>query len=373
MKKTWSLAASSALLALTLAACGDTEKDTAKQETTNEDTTFEAYSFTDMDGHEVSIDEPIEDVYIVNMTPLPAVYAAYKGSAEGLVSVPADSLSIIEGTPFENVYPDLMEVPTNTEVNVEEILAADPDVVFYTGGNEEVYETLTNAGLTAVAFSTAMTQDANAIENANEWVEQLETVFNEEGNSQTVLDYNEEAIAYVAEKTATIANEDKESAVIIFALADGTMSVAGGGHYSDFWLTTSGAINAAAELDKIQPIDIEQLMEWNPDKIFLTNFNAALPADLYDNTISGFDFSKLQAVQNEQVYKIPLGSYRWYAPSNESALMLKWMASINQPELFADLDMSKEIASFYKEIYNYELSDADVSSMLNPQGKAVAK
>lgn len=370
MMKKWAFAISSAVLALTLAACGD---DKVTEKNTTKDTAFEAYSFTDMDGHKVTIDEPIEDVYIVNMLPLPAVYAAYKGSAEGLVSVPADSLSLVDGTAFENVYPDLMNVPTNAELNVEEILAADPDVVFYTGGNEEVYNTLTNAGLTAVAFSTAMTQDANAITNVDAWIEQLADVFNEEGNSAKLLDYNAEAFTSITEKTATIAEEDKESAVVIFALADGSMSVAGGGHYSDFWITSSGAINAAAELDKIQPVDIEQLMEWNPDKIFLTNFNAALPADLYENKISGFDFSKLTAVQEKQVYKIPLGSYRWYAPSNESALMLKWMASVNQPEVFADLDMKNEISTFYNDFYNYELSDAELNSMLNPQGQVMAK
>lgn len=370
MKKKWSLVVGTAVLALALAACGNTED---KKENTAKEEAFESYSFTDMDGHKVTIDEKIEDVYIVNMTPLPAVYAAYKGSAEGLVSVPADSLNIVKDTSFENVYPDLMEVPTNSELNVEEILAVDPDVVFYTGGNEEAYKTLTDAGLTAVAFSTAMTQDANAIENTDEWVEQLAKVFNEEENSEKLLTYNEEAYKEITDKTATIAKEDKESAVIIFALADGTFTVAGGGHYSDFWLTSSGAINAAAELDKIQPVDIEQLMEWNPDKIFLTNFNAALPTDLYDNKIDGIDFSKLDAVQNKEVYKIPLGSYRWYAPSNESALMLKWMASVNQPKVFGDLDMSKEITSFYKEIYNYDLTTEEVDSMLNPQGKAVSK
>ena len=361
----WSILACTAALALGLAACGDSEKNSE----TN-DTAFTPYTFTDMDGHKVTIKEKVEDVYIVNMTPLPAVYAAYKGSAEGLVSVPADSLSIVEGTAFENVYPDLMEVPTNAELNIEEIVAADPDVVFYTGGNDEVYKTLKNAGLTAVAFSTAMTQDSNAITNANEWMEQLATVFNEDGNAQKVLDYNKEAYDFIVEKTATVAEEDKESAIVIFALADGTLTVAGGGHYSDFWLTNSGAINAAAKLDKIQPVSMEQLLKWNPDKIFITNFNDKLPEDLYNNTISGFDFSALDAVKNKQVYKIPLGSYRWYAPSNESALMLKWMASVNQPELFADMDIAEEISTFYKDVYNYELSDAELDSMLNPKGKA---
>lgn len=58
-------------------------------------------------------------------------------------------------------------------------------------------------------------------------------------------------------------------------------------------------------------------MAWDPDIIYLTTFSPAMPEDLYNNTIEGFDFSQLSAVKNQQVYKVPLGSYRWYAPSCE--------------------------------------------------------
>ena len=127
-------------------------------------------------------------------------------------------------------------------------------------------------------------------------------------------------------KSAVGKEEEKPSVMIIFQLGDNNLKVAGSGHYSEFWINNTGAVNAAGELQKLQPVDIEQVMAWDPDIIYLTTFSPAMPEDMYNNTYEGFDFSLLSAVKNHQVYKIPLGSYRWYAPSCECSLMLKWMA-----------------------------------------------
>ena len=113
-------------------------------------------------------------------------------------------------------------------------------------------------------------------------------------------------------------------------------------------------------------MDIEQLMAWDPDIIYLTTFSPAMPEDLYSNTIEGFDFSQLSAVKNRQVYKIPLGSYRWYAPSCECSLMLRWMAGIHQPELFTDTDMAAEVSAFMTAFYGHTPTEAQVNVLLNP-------
>ena len=154
--------------------------------------------------------------------------------------------------------------------------------------------------------------------------------------------------------------------MIIFQLGDNNLKVAGSGHYSEFWINNTGAVNAAGELQKLQPVDIEQVMAWDPDIIYLTTFSPAMPEDMYNNTYEGFDFSLLSAVKNHQVYKIPLGSYRWYAPSCECSLMLKWMASINHPELFADMDMTEEVKAFIDQFYGVVPTNEQVAVLLNP-------
>jgi iron complex transport system substrate-binding protein len=111
---------------------------------------------------------------------------------------------------------------------------------------------------------------------------------------------------------------------------------------------------------------MEQLQKWNPQVIYITNFNKAMPDDLYNNTFTGFDWSEIEAVKNGRVYKIPLGSYRWYAPSNEAALMLQWMYKRNQPERAAGLDVEAEMRRFFQDFYDTSLTDQQMSALLNP-------
>jgi iron complex transport system substrate-binding protein len=330
-----------------------------------------------MDGHTIEITKPIESVFIVDMTPLVAVYAYYKNGAEGLVGIPIDSVNIIKESVFAEVYPDILNVPLYDSgvegTNVEEIAAKNPDIVFYTGGREETYEALTNAGLTAVAFTTAMTQDSNAMKNLADWLAQLDKVFNVESGERSakLIGYNDKVLAEFSAVSASIPDEEKPNAIIIFTLGDDTLQIAGGGHYSDFWLNNSGAKNAAAELERIKPVNMEQLQKWNPEVIYITNFSKTMPENLYNNTFAGFDWSEIDAVKNGRVYKIPLGSYRWYAPSNEAGLMLQWMYKHNQPELASGLDIEAEIRSFFAEFYGIELSNKQMDALLNPSNEDI--
>ena len=49
--------------------------------------------------------------------------------------------------------------------------------------------------------------------------------------------------------------------------------------------------------------------------------------------------------------------------------MLKWMAQKLYPELFT-YDMGDEIKTYYNKYYGYDLSDAQVKSILNPPSEA---
>ena len=77
----------------------------------------------------------------------------------------------------------------------------------------------------------------------------------------------------------------------------------------------------------------------------------------------------MKAVQDKKVYKIPLGIYRWFPPSGDAPLMLKWMANHNQPELF-DYDMNDEIKTYYKDFYNFDVTDDEVETILHPSSEA---
>ncbi len=110
---------------------------------------------------------------------------------------------------------------------------------------------------------------------------------------------------------------------------------------------------------------MEQVYKWNPDIVLVTNFTPVLPADIYANKYN--DWSHVKAVANKQVYKLPLGIYRSYTPSADTPMTLLWMAKTVYPELFADIDLTKEVKTYYEKLYGIRLTDAQVSGMFEPR------
>ncbi|MDX9800762.1 MAG: ABC transporter substrate-binding protein, partial [Spirochaetia bacterium] len=172
----------------------------------------------------------------------------------------------------------------------------------------------------------------------------------------------------IAEKTSPIPDEKKKKILIVFK-ANGNM-VAGGNSFGQYWIASTGGINCADEITANHPAmvkiaDFEQVLKWDPDIVYLTNFADTMPEDIYENRIQGQDWSETAAVKNKAVYKIPLGNYRWYPPSLDGPLMLKWMAVKNYPDIFK-WDMKSEIREYYKKYFNYPLTDGEIHSILNP-------
>jgi ABC-type Fe3+-hydroxamate transport system, periplasmic component len=149
------------------------------------------------------------------------------------------------------------------------------------------------------------------------------------------------------------------------------MQTSGAKHFGQYWLDMAGAINVAGDQDAGGvPISMEQINEWNPDILFVTNFSPYLVEDFYKNAIEGDDWSSIKAVQDEKVFKYPLGMYRWYPPSSDSPLTLLWLVKQVHPDLFKDIDLEQEIRDYYTRFYNLELTDEDIVTMMNPPREA---
>lgn len=117
---------------------------------------------------------------------------------------------------------------------------------------------------------------------------------------------------------------------------------------------------------------MEQIYAWDPDVILITNFNSAVPDDLYNNKIGGYDWSSVKAVKNHQVFKMPLGSYRSYTPSADTPVTLTWIAQKVYPDLFGTIDLTSRVKEYYKKMYNITLTDAQINRMYNQTAAGAA-
>lgn len=342
-----------------------------KSETAQEETTKKRV-IKDQVGHEIELPSEINRVVISSLWPLPSVYCLFQGSGEGLVGMHPASKSAAENSLLTKIAPEVSETSTdfiqNGELNVEELMKLKPDVVF--GSSDAEYEMVTKAGIPYVQFVANPTGTGDAIEAVGQWMKLLGDIFNKEDRAEEIMNYGNETLKEIEAKLSAVSDDDKVRALMLYKYSDGSLQVSGKNFFGDFWLKSGGAINVAEEIDGPKEVNMEQIYKWNPDKIYITNFSPLLPEDFYNNSIEGDDWSNVKAVQEKEVYKIPLGMYRWFPPSSDTPLMLKWVAKQNYPELFSDVDMNQEVKDYYVKFYGIELNDEEVEKIFNPSREA---
>lgn len=333
----------------------------------------ETRTIIDHAGNEVTLPTQLDRVVISGILPLPSVFCQFRGTAEEIVGMHPSSMAAAENSYLINVFPEILEADTsfvvNGAVNIEELMKLEPDVVFYSATNAEEYELYKKAGIPAVGFSTTIA-DYDCVETYAKWIEQFGEIYGQKEEADAIIAEGRQVAEEISAITSTIPEDEKPSVLILFNYANGTMTTAGSGFFSEYWLETAGAVNAAAEINRSGEINMEQVYEWDPDIILITNFSPYLAEDILNNTIEGHDWSNVKAVKEGQVYKFPLGMYRWFPPASDTPLVLMWLAKTLQPEYFETLDMDAEIKEFYQTHYNVELTDEDIQKIYNPAREA---
>lgn len=331
-------------------------------------------TIVDQVGNTVVLPEHIERVVISSAWPLASVYCLYMGSADKLVGVDPAIISAAKDSTLARIAPDLLDVPSDFiqggVMNAEELAALKPDVVLYSTGTPEDYEIATQAGIPAVGFSLSIA-DFNAIETIYSWIDLLAEVMQANMDTTSLKAYGDMTQELVAARLEDIPQEQRPRAMFVHLHDEATLGVPGSSIFGNYWITAAGGINVAAGAgDGTQNPSMEEIYEWDPQIIFITNFNTSQPEDFYTNAIGNRDWSTITAVKEKRVLKMPLGIYRWYVCNPDSPLVLLWMAKQLHPDAFADIDMDQTIKDYYQEFYNLELTDADVQNIYHPSSAA---
>ena len=109
-------------------------------------------------------------------------------------------------------------------------------------------------------------------------------------------------------------------------------------------------------------INDEQVIVYNPD-VIITNTQEGLQKILTNPT-----FKQIKAVKDKRIFVQPRGTGTLWG-GTEAALQVLWMAKTLYPNEFKDVDMRAKVREFYKRFYSYDLSEDELSEILNPKEK----
>lgn len=367
-----------------LAGCGSGGSSQAESSTADavsaEESPAEADSGTEADtvvitdhaGRQVEVPAQINRVVVTDILPMASVLTVFLGSADKIVGIHPSSMSAAESGLLGELFPEILEADTSFmaggDLNVEQLLNLDPDVVLVNASSTELISAIENAGLTAVGISPSK-WDYDILETYDQWIALLSQMFPESSKSEEISAYSKEVYGLVQERVKDIPEEEKKSILFLYNYDDNQIITSGKHFFGQYWADAIGGRNAAEEVEAENSnavISMEQVYQWDPDIVLITNFTTAQPDDLYNNTIGGNDWSSVKAVTDGQVYKMPLGTYRSYTPSADTPVTFLWMAKTVYPELFEDIDITAEVRDYYQELYGVTLTDEQIDRMYNP-------
>lgn len=373
--KVLTVALSLGMLLLTLSACGHQSSNSSSN---SKSTTSKTVTITDQAGAKVTLPKKIKRIAVVgSIWPLPSVLAVYFNSADKIVTMPEPSMVAAKSSLLSELYPGILKAKTKfndgTTVNTQELKKVKPDVVFYGAEDTKMQKTLKNAGFNAVGIAVNKWK-GNTIETQNHWISLLSKIFPKDSKAKILKNYSNQVYNRVQKKVKAIPASQQQRIFFLRQYSSSAIMTGGTVSFAQYWADATGSKNVVdiPNSNNLTQVSMEQIYKWNPQKILITNFNTAQPKDLYNNTVGNYDWSKVAAVKNHEVYKMPMGMYRSYTPGVDTPITLLWIAKTVYPDRFKDVNIMQETKTYYKKVFNIQLTNKQANQIFNPSASAWA-
>lgn len=300
----------------------------------------------DHGGREVEIPEKVESIVCVNVGALR--YTCYIGAQDLVVGVEdyeqVPNMARLYNYVNFDKFSALPVIGTNGEHFPEAIIEADPDVIImadFDGAKAD--ELYTKTGIPVVLVPGS---DTTLDEGAYETIRIMGEVYGMQARADELIAYFDSVKADLAARTEGIAEADKPSVYVSGVSFKGYHGFDG----TEAFYGPLALINANNLADTTgQPgafnIDVEQVLDWDPDIIFV-DFNG-LDIINEDYAVNPAYYDSLTAVQQGKVFSQI--SFRSSASNLDTALAdAYYAATVIYPEQFADIDIEAKTGEIFE-------------------------
>ncbi|MFV0516353.1 MAG: ABC transporter substrate-binding protein [Aminipila sp.] len=345
-------------LCIGLVGCGSSDE--------NVDSSNKTHIIIDAAGNQVEVSKDIKKIGVVPI-PWASVIYCMDNSSERLVTINPSSMQAYKGYFLENMDKGFGEISTSCigsdmSINMEEAVKSGIEAMVIWDYQTNEAEQLKDLGITPIMIKN------ETIEELQSSMEIIGQLLGKEERAKQFIDAYTETYEYMQEKQEELNDVTKPR---VLYLRNPQLKIQGNDNFMKEALSLAGADNVASHAKNT--VTMEEILKWNPEIIFLSNFDSFEPKDLYENKIPGQDWSNVEAVKNKRVYKTPLGIYRWDAPGVETPLMMKWMGKMIQPKVFDDYEFIEELKQYYKSYFNYELTMEDIDLIMSKTENDLSK
>lgn len=341
-----------------LSACSGGTKNAAQGTDKAGTKPAKTHTVTDMKG--VKVEVPVDITSIADLWHGHNPVTLMLGGAPKLVAT-TDVIKTVDW--YVKVNPSIKNVKSllagsgkSAVLNTEELIKLKPSVVI--AASDSTIKAARENGIPAVNCmfqnyegmrkSVALTAEVfggQAPEIAKKWAAALDKNLN-----------------LVTSKTSKLKESEKPKVLHIVNLAQ--LTVDGKTSIVNEWIEQTGGINAIQEGTNLMQVTLETIVKSDPDVIIIGGDGSIKSVE---TILADPKWSGIKAVKAKAVYPNPVGTYLWDRYPSEAVLQLLWSAQKLHPELFKDINLVMEVQNFYKDFYNYKLTDDQAKRIINAQ------
>ncbi len=348
MKKAISLLLA-VLLALLLFGCGG-------QRTASSSDAAETVMFTDSAGRKVEVPTEITRIAASGSMAQIVLFALAPDMLVGTSSTWSASADAYIDANYYNL-PVIGQFYGQKDLNLEEIARIAPQIIIDVGEPkgtivEDMDGIQEQVGIPAVHVTAAMDSMADAYRT-------LGKLLSLEDKAEELAQYCET----INTRTHEIAEQMGDNKVsLAYCLGDNGLNVIAEGSFHaeiiNLLSDNVAVLEDATSKGSGSPIDMEQLLNWNPDVILFA------PGSVYASVGSDAAWKKLDAIKNGTYYEVPEGPYDWMGspPSVNRYMGMIWLAKLLYPDA-AKYDLYDETAQYYELFYHSALTEAQFEAL----------
>ncbi|BBO86473.1 ABC transporter substrate-binding protein [Desulfosarcina ovata subsp. sediminis] len=266
------------------------------------------------------------------------------------------------------IYENFVDVPDAgafDNVNLETILALQPDVVFAGIVSPQGNQRIRTLGIPVVVLGIGRAD----IDNLLKEFTMVGGILGAEETAAALVAYWNDRLSLIRNRLASIPEEARKK--VFYGTTGPPFRTEGGLWWGHHFIRAAGGINAAQEIKMRGGVTPEQLLLWNPDVIIITTNHSqnrqgsGMVGDIRNHP----KYRNIAAVKNNAMFACPIGTFWWDRPSPEAILGILWLAKTLYPRQMEALSIKIETKRFFSRFYHYALSDAEFNAFFSTVGK----
>lgn len=309
----------------------------------------------DMNGETITLPERVTKYCTVYSTSVPMIAMLDKNMEHCVMYPKSGWFEYWEFEMYEDIADHAVQV-NKREVTAEQIIESGTEVFFWSSSShQELVDSLSEMGIACVNVQVSNSEDFM------KGLEIIEAVFDTDYAHSQMEKYKttyDEYCEYTRNVVENIPEEVKKS-VLVIGNVD-TLVGYGEHTYTGDWAKLVGLDYISPSNDGADQVNLtmEQIYEFDPD-IIVANGIFDVKLTYEDPT-----WSVMRATKEKMLLSNPSVLDFWSMPTVEAPLQYIWAINKFYPEYAGEKNPVEEAISFYKEFYDYEMSQSDAEAIV---------